>query len=54
MTRGPFDVLPTNGYIRPRIRGRQIALHIQSDQLIPQAEWRMGTWRADLRPHGRR
>ena len=52
--RGPFTVLTTDGYVRPRIRGRQVALYMQSDQDFPDADWRSGTWRMDVRPHGRR
>ena len=54
ITRGPYTVTPTNGYIRPRIRGRQVQLRVESDQDMSDTDWRMGTWRVDARQHGRR
>jgi hypothetical protein len=52
--RGPFTVATSDGYIRPRIRGRQVSLRMESDQALPDTDWRAGTWRMDVRPHGRR
>lgn len=54
ITKGPFEVATSDGFIRPRIRCRQTSLFFQSKQSIVETHWRMGTWRVDARPHGRR
>ena len=40
------------GEIRTRVRGRQMALRIESDQLG--TSWQLGSPRIDMRPDGRR
>lgn len=52
VTKGPFTIAPTTEKIDPKIKGRQVSLRVESDALGD--DWRMGTWRARLRPHGRR
>jgi hypothetical protein len=52
VTKGPFTISPTTAFVNPRIKGRQISMRIESDALGD--DWRMGTWRAQLRRKGRR
>lgn len=52
VTKGPFTISPTTPFVNPRIKGRQISMRIESDALGD--DWRMGTWRAQLRRKGRR
>lgn len=54
VTRGPFDVRTFDEYIRPRIRGRQVSLRMESNQAFPSTDWRAGVWRMNVRPHGKR
>ena len=51
-TKGPFTISPTTNRQDLRMRARQVAYRIESDALGD--DWRMGTWRANVRPHGRR
>ena len=51
-SKGPFTISSTTERQSVRIRTRQISFLIQSDALSD--DWRMGTWRAELRAHGRR
>jgi hypothetical protein len=51
-TKGPFTILPTTNHQDLRARARQISYKIESDALGD--DWRMGTWRANVRPHGKR
>ena len=51
-SRGPFTITSSTERQSVRIRSRQISFLIQSDALGD--DWRMGTWRAEARPHGRR
>lgn len=51
-TKGPFTILPTTDRQDLRMKARQISYRITSDALGD--NWRMGTWRAKVRPHGRR
>ena len=48
----PVDLDTYNGQIFIRVRGRQMAMRISSNQLGTQ--WQMGSPRIDLRPDGRR
>lgn len=52
VAKGPFTISPTTAFINPRIKGRQISMRIESDALGD--DWRMGTWRAQIRRKGRR
>jgi hypothetical protein len=49
---GPHTVTSTTTHINPRLRGRQISVRIGSDALGD--DWRAGTMRVDLLPHGGR
>ena len=51
-SKGPFTITSSTERQSLRIRTRQISFLIESDALSD--DWRMGTWRAELRPHGRR
>ena len=50
--KGPFTILPTTTKFEPRYRSRQVGFRVRSDALGD--NWRMGTWQAEVRPHGRR
>ena len=52
VTKGPFTITPTTAFVNPRIKGRQVSMRIESDALGD--DWRMGTWRAQIRSKGRR
>ena len=52
ISKGPFNVLPATERFNPRIRGRQVGLRVESSDLGD--FWRMGTWRAEARPVGKR
>lgn len=52
VTKGPFTITPTTAFVNPRIKGRQVSMRIESDAIGD--DWRMGTWRAQLRRKGRR
>jgi hypothetical protein len=52
VSKGPFTILPATDRIDMRMRARQISYRIDSDALGD--DWRMGTWRAKVKPHGRR
>jgi hypothetical protein len=52
VNKGPFTVDPATKFVNPRIKGRQISFRIESDALDD--DWRMGTWRAQIRRKGRR
>lgn len=51
-TKGPFTITPDFRKQDLRMRARQISYRITSDALGD--DWRMGTWRAMVKPHGRR
>jgi hypothetical protein len=51
-SKGPFTITSLTERQSLRMRSRQISFLIESDALGD--DWRMGTWRAELRPHGRR
>ena len=50
--KGPYPVTPLTRKVSTRIRARQIALRIETNQVGD--KWRMGTLRARLYPHGKR
>lgn len=52
VSKGPFNVLSTTAFVNPRIRGRQISFRVESNDIGD--DWRMGTWRAQIRRKGRR
>ena len=39
-------------FVNPRVRGRQASIRVESNSTT--ADWRMGTMRVELRPHGKR
>jgi hypothetical protein len=47
-----YDIQEFDGQVYTRLRGRQMALRIESDQLG--VAWQLGSVRADIRPDGRR
>jgi len=47
-----YDIQEFDGQVYTRLRGRQMALRIESDQLG--VAWQLGSIRADIRPDGRR
>lgn len=52
ITKGPYTVANGTRKISTRIRARQVAIRVESNQTG--AKWRMGTWRGRVGPHGRR
>jgi len=50
ITKGPVSVTTSTDYIRPRIRGRQVAIRIGSNEV--DAAWRIGRLRFDLKKDG--
>jgi hypothetical protein len=51
-TTGPFPVTSSTTKVDTRARGRQGAIRIESSAL--DTAWRFGTYRAEIRPDGRR
>ena len=51
-TKGPFTITSATEKQDVRFRSRQVAFEVRSDALGD--FWRMGTWKAEARPHGRR
>ena len=51
-TNGPFPVTSSTNKVDTRARGRQGAIRIESSTL--DTAWRFGTYRAEIRPDGRR
>ena len=51
-TSGPFPVTSSTTKVDTRARGRQGAIRIESSTL--DTAWRFGTYRAEIRPDGRR
>ncbi len=51
-SKGPFTITSSTERQALRIRSRQVSFLIESDALGD--DWRMGTWRLEARPHGRR
>lgn len=49
---GPIDVTAATEFINPRLRARQVFIRVESEDL--NTDWRMGTNRLDIRPHGGR
>jgi hypothetical protein len=47
-----YDIQEFDGQVYTRLRGRQMALRIESDQLG--VAWQLGSIRADIRADGRR
>jgi hypothetical protein len=47
-----YNIQEFDGQVYTRLRGRQMALRIESDQLG--VAWQLGSIRADIRPDGRR
>ncbi len=52
IVKGPFTVTSSDPRIPVRFRTRQVAIRIASDKVGD--NWRMGVWRTEARPHGRR
>jgi hypothetical protein len=52
ITKGPYTVANGTRKISTRIRARQVAIRVESNQTG--AKWRMGTWRGRVGPHGKR
>lgn len=50
--KGPYPVTPSVNKVSTRMRARQLALRLESDQIGDR--WRMGTMRARVVPHGKR
>jgi len=51
-TDGPHTITPSTGKVSVRVRGRQVAVRIESSDLGDY--WRYGTLRARVFPHGKR
>ena len=52
VTKGPYTITSTTEKQDFRMRARQISFRVESNNIGD--DWRMGTWRAKVRPHGRR
>lgn len=52
VTSGPHSISSATEYISPRLRARQVAVLLESDQVGD--HWRFARLRLELRPHGRR
>lgn len=52
ITKGPYTVSNQTRKISTRMRARQVALRVSSDQTG--SKWRMGTWRGRAGAHGKR
>ena len=51
-SKGPFDVDSSTTRINPRVRGRQLAIRVESDNVGD--NWRLGHTRVDMQPDGER
>lgn len=51
-SKGPFDVTSSTSRINPRVRGRQLAIRVESDGVGD--NWRLGHTRVDMQPDGER
>lgn len=51
-TKGPFTIASSTEYINPKIKGRQVSFQFQSTALAD--NWRMGTLRVGMKPHGKK
>jgi hypothetical protein len=47
-----IEITPTTKFINPRIKGRQVSLHLASNTVGD--DWRLGTMRAGTRTHGKK
>lgn len=52
ITKGPFSTTSATEKVSMRARGREYRFRYESDDLGN--DWKLGTWRADIRPDGRR
>jgi hypothetical protein len=50
--KGPFTVDSSTARINPRVRGRQLAVKVESDGIGD--DWRLGATRVDMQPDGER
>jgi hypothetical protein len=51
-TKGPYSITSTTKFIKPRMRGRQVELSLEINEVG--GDFRMGTLRVDVREHGKR
>ena len=51
-SKGPFDIDSSTTRINPRVRGRQLAIRVESDNVGD--NWRLGHTRVDMQPDGER
>ena len=49
---GPFTISTTTNFVSTRVRGRQVSLKIENENL--NETWRYGTLRLDIHAGGRR
>jgi hypothetical protein len=51
-SKGPFNIDSSTSKINPRVRGRQLAIRVESDGVGD--NWRLGNTRVDMQPDGER
>lgn len=52
ISKGPYTVIPGTRKLSTRMRARQVALRVESNDTGD--KWRMGNWRGRAGPHGKR
>jgi hypothetical protein len=53
-SKGPFQITAATKFFNPRVRGRQVALRVETADLDQASYWRLGKLRFNVQPNGRK